>query len=349
MNPYTLKTRSRALFAASLLVTLAACGGGGGSSSQSGNSAETPTTPPPTGSVTPENSAAVASASYKSALGLLNSTFLGLDVAANPSGSTTPLATASPMGMAVPNLRLSMKRGLAGIPVGAASNQTEVACSKGGTLLLSVTDVNGNQDLDAGDSLSIDYRLCATNTAISNGKVDFRVTEYSQTSAESIVDVTLTYTALNIRTTGGLEYQYDGDIRLRAIESTSNNSTQMTVSGTRYAYRINNRTVTLSNYNNTVNIYGDQTFEYTVRGVVADSADSEAFTISTPTPLRGMINGNYPRSGKLQVAGSRTGTLAVTVREGTPESVGVLLQLDAGNDGVFEWSKSLTWAELEAS
>ena len=99
--------------------------------------------------------------------------------------------------------------GAGGAITGGTSMNT-VACSGGGTRQITTVDGNGNQHLDAGDTVSVVYSHCVTTGMVEDGTVQ------------------LTFHATPTGTVGGAAYTLDVTAGMKAYVTTETNRVRET-------------------------------------------------------------------------------------------------------------------------
>ena len=167
-----------------LVTLLAACGGGGSSSVNNPQAAGALL-------ITASNYQAVAQESMSSAYYLLQSTSLvtGAQVASD---------------------RVLLSFGLAQLPkfnqwfaaaprlvTGATTTQT-ILCSGGGSMSVSATDVNGNQQVDAGDSVSMNLANCLEGGLSMNGSMAASFTAITGNLDSNVYSAAMTMSFTNL-------------------------------------------------------------------------------------------------------------------------------------------------------
>lgn len=320
-----------------LVTLLAACGGGGGSSSVNN--------PQAAGAllITASNYQAVAQESMSSAYYLLQSTSLvtGVQVASD---------------------RVLLSFGLAQLPkfnqwfaaaprlvTGATTTQTN-SCSGGGSMSVSVTDVNGNQQVDAGDSVSMNLANCNEGGLSMNGSMAASFTALTGSLDSNVYSATMTmsFTNLTAGTSAG-SATGNGSINL-ALSSTAVNNSRVDLTVASFA--------TSDNYGGVSSTRSLQDFmisdtrtpsglgflsSTSIAGTLTSSAlESRPFTLSTVAPLLRYSSESYPSSGQLKAVGMNGSQVRFTAQSLT----NVLIELDADGNGIYEASVIKAWLDL---
>lgn len=320
------------------VLALSGCGGGGGDSS--------PNNPQPPASgmlgITASNYQAVGQATVSSALFL------------NDTGGTLTGAEAGDARL----LRSAMgvtRHVLGNVPVGAAvlagaEVRDTVACSQGGSLLLSVNDANNNGNFDLGESITVDAQACKEDGTLMQGRIGLSMQTLTGVFGSSNYSATLAMTLTGfVTTTGNDSVQGDGTLTLSLSQTSA--ATELTLATTRLA--LSGRTagqpynLTLTDTRLTVRVGtsgGGSQASITYNSTLASSGlGDKQVSITTLQPLMATGTDAYPSSGQLLVKGDAGSTLRITAINATQ----VRLELDAGGDGTFETSVVKTWAELE--
>lgn len=318
--------------AASLVLSLAACGGGGG-----GDGGITPPQASPKLAISSANYQQVSSAAVSGAMFLQDSGSL--------VGGGPRIRAMAPLQQSAGLVRRAMSVAATVRP--ASSVQTSLACSLGGQLQFTLTDANGDNQLNAGDSLVIEAQACREVDSTVSGRLTLNVasatgvfgsSSYSLSLQMSMVDFSVVSqggtTVGRGSITLSLSQQATGAADL-ALDTVELNVTH-TVAGTPSSE-------TLSNTHLAVHIEPSGRSSLTFGGSLKSSGfDNKLVDISTPTPWVQLPGDRYPSSGQLLIRGDAGSQVRVTVLNRSQ----VQLELDANGDGVFETSVIKAWTEL---
>lgn len=329
------------LLAATLILnlTLAACGGGGG-----GDSGAAVLAPAAALALTNANYNVAAQESVSSVSYILDSTSVatGAQVA-----SDAALMQAVRQQVALLGQRLAKAPKVA---VGVTQTTTE-ACQGGGSMTATANDLNGNENADPGDSISIVASNCvvAPGVTISGGfAASFTATTGNFGTVPYSATLSVTLQNFVAVTPAG--------------RSTGNGRMDMAVSET----GVNQGTVTVT----VASLSTDSTFgnltstrtltDFTARSVITPSGTgtstsstvsgtltstglgSRSVTIATVAPLVQASIAQYPSSGQLIATGSAGSKVRLTVLNVS----NVQLELDADGNGSYETSSTVAWSSL---
>jgi hypothetical protein len=319
---------------------LAACGGGGGGGSDGGgDNAQTATTP-----------LVLTAVNYES---VSQSALEGTDGLSALSASSSSVFTAVELETApawMPALVSQVKK----IKSWSVNNtailsgvQTTVsdACTYGGSMNISFNDANNNDELDAGESMSISFSNCVvSNTERINGSMSFLVNSISD-GYYSAVDFSMNLNNFSV-VSGNTTSFATGDMRLRMQEyATYTNysiginslTSSATVSGATKSYSMSGFSMTLKD---AVTANDEQTYS----GTLAMSRfNNQSVVISTTSPWLISNGASFPYSGQMIL----TGQSGSKIRISALSSSNARLEFDAAADGVYEESKVVTWASLQ--
>ena len=318
-----------------LVTLLAACGGGSSSVNN----------PQAAGAllITASNYQAVAQESMSSAYYLLQSTSLvtGAQVASD---------------------RVLLSFGLAQLPkfnqwfaaaprlvTGATTTQT-ILCSGGGSMSVSATDVNGNQQVDAGDSVSMNLANCFEGGLSMNGSMAASFTAITGNLDSNVYSaaMTMSFTNLSAGTSAG-SATGNGSISI-ALSSTAVNNSTVTLTVASFATSGNYGGVSSTRSLQDLTISDTRTpsglgflSSTSIAGTLTSSAlESRPFTLSTVAPLLRASSENYPSSGQLKAVGMNGSQVRFTAQSQT----NVLIEVDADGNNVYEASVTKQWLDL---
>jgi hypothetical protein len=318
-----------------LVTLLAACGGGSSSVNN----------PQAAGAllIAASNYQAVAQESMSSAYYLLQSTSLvtGAQVASD---------------------RVLLSFGLAQLPkfnqwfaaaprlvTGATTTQT-ILCSGGGSMSVSATDVNGNQQVDAGDSVSMNLANCFEGGLSMNGSMAASFTAITGNLDSNVYSaaMTMSFTNLSAGTSAG-SATGNGSISI-ALSSTAVNNSTVTLTVASFATSGNYGGVSSTRSLQDLTISDTRTpsglgflSSTSIAGTLTSSAlESRPFTLSTVAPLLRASSENYPSSGQLKAVGMNGSQVRFTAQSQT----NVMIEVDADGNGVYEASVTKQWLDL---
>jgi hypothetical protein len=344
---------------AALLV--AGCGGSAGGSSDS-------TSARASAAVTAANQDAVASAALNAALGGSSTTF------AVPLGTVDRAAAASAGGVTTGRglkIRLielaigstfaplqeagAIKTAMAARPQAVLTRSQ--ACAAGGSITVTLNDVDNSQAASAGDSASVAFNQCRPSaTELVNGAVNFTYTTLSVTTARTDVAAALSFTGLSAQSPGET-YSIDGAVTLSASRQGSVTTAQLVVAAGGLALA-----ATTPTHSESLTLGGALTLAVTVDDAAVPPSGGAAglttvqisgavssnrlaggtIVISTPVPLKAYESDPYPREGQIVVTGAANSKLRLTA-----VSTAVLrIELDANGDGTFESSVDRPWGDV---
>ncbi len=322
---------------------LAACGGGGGGGS-GGMVIEPPASNGPL-TITSNNYQnvavqAVSSGSYLMDAGAGN--VLGADAQTLPQ----PLQLAR--GEA---LRLAARFAQSGGAVVLGATTTVVqSCNQGGSIEVTVNDANSNQNLDAGDSMSLKAQSCRESGVTMDGSMEYAVKAATGNYGSSQFSATLGVKLNGLRVTSPAGSQTgQGEFQMTvAVTSTNSASVTMSIPSFVTSSTMAGTTVqsTLTGYNLSVSTVPSG-FGYrstlTFSGKLSSTAlEAKEITVSTPVALVQESSRAYPGSGQVLVKGGNGSQVRITAQSDGK----ALVELDANGDNVFETSTVKNWADL---
>jgi hypothetical protein len=343
MSVHAPDARSTRTLCASLVVAaLAACGGGGGDTA-----APTVAPAPAATPITTANADAAAARGYE----IANALFDASSAASQQLKAGTGANRLDLVRFSLAQIR-SLAAGQGGVgpsAKGAAltvkgTSTDSLACPSGGSITVTVTDLNNNGAADAGDSASITFNACVADGVVASGSMGFVFVSYASGAAADSTSVTVTFDALRI-VEGSNVSSATGDMTLAAtISNVSPFTTDVTLSGSTLVLVDGAENRTLAGYSGRLLIDETRrTYSYAVAGAVSGSGLPGTLTLSTPTPIAGPLAGN-PTTGQIVVTGASSSQVTLTASPPT----GVELALDANGDGMPESGRVLTWAQFDA-
>jgi hypothetical protein len=321
-----------------VLFFLAACGGGGGDGDTSPSGAtKTPL------AISGSNYVAVATESVSAVSYVMDTSdiFTGATV----SSDRLLLDFARAQALKMPGRFAAA----APMPSGTVINEVE-ACSGGGELRIALNDVNNNQDLDPGESLTIVAAQCVEFDSKFNGTMAVQLVGMTGDPAGDVysMNVTITLTDLSVTMPGGSE-SGNGSMAM-AISMTAPNTGEMaltfdslTTSGS-LAGASYSRTMWDFKLRDTYAIVNNVARDsLTVSGVLGSSElDSKAVTLSTLAPMVRLGLDEYPSSGQILATGAASSKMRLTAMNAAT----VLIEVDADGNGSFETSVTRPWSDL---
>lgn len=318
------------------LALLAACGGGGDSGGE--------TTPPVAGplQITSDNYQTVAQQAVSSMSYLLDSSQLvtGAQVATRPALAAVAWRQF---------VKLPRQLAAPGWVTGATMTET-MTCSGGGRIEATFNDVNGNQDIDAGESATMIAMGCVEDGVTINGTLGFTVNSLTGDLNGDVYGASIGITLSSFSVTSGGGNQSASGTMAIDIAATGPNASTLKVSvgslSLTSSFGGTTDTVLMQNYvlNQTLAPMGNGSSTSTsVSGVFASSAlRARSVTLSTGIPFVELPNDAYPSSGQMSVTGVDGSKVRLTAQNATT----VLLDLDANGDGTYETSVSRAWSSL---
>lgn len=328
-------------------VALVACGGGGGGEDGPANPA-TPTTPTNPGSggqavITQDNYVAVAREALSTSAFLVDASsfVLGADI----SNADVLMRFAQQQLLKLP------QRGARNpaTAIGVSQSFTE-PCDTGGSVTVTDTDLNGNGNVDPGDSVTVRPNNCGFGGQVLNGELSLTLSSVSGIPGEDIYpwSVTGTFRFNNLRSqVGNNQSTASGDMTLTA-SARSRFSQEVSLSTPRFAvtssYNGAVTNQTLSDYSTTVKTEASGAGLAGIssaQGTLTTSAFG-SLNVQTPTPFTRVGSQLYPSSGQAVVTGAGGSKVRVTANSATS----VTVSLDANGDGTYETSVNKPWSEL---
>lgn len=228
-----------------------------------------------------------------------------------------------------------------------ASETETMSCPRGGSMTITGTDANGNEEPDAGDSLSMVFSNCRSDVDESvDGTLSMAFTSVTQNSSGVSISGTMT---MDLSTVDGDEQTtVKGEVTMH-LASLSPSRAQLDLAVTGSALRASVRTATRSEtiaYESgfAISMIGDVggSGSYTVDGDITSSMLAGRISIDTIQPFVQFADADYPSSGAMRVLGSGGSQLHLTALSGAQ----VLLELDTDGNGNYESSKTFTWEAL---
>lgn len=226
---------------------------------------------------------------------------------------------------------------------GVTSTET-IYCTGGGSIALQVTDVNGNQLPDAGDTVTMNSQNCTESGAVINGTLSVTINSFSGDIDALPFSAGMSVTSSNFRATySGMTESITGTMKmLMSVNSqssmttdvTSNTTTRITGGGKDETYQMNGYRVRTQFSSNQAQITLDGSIN-------VPSLGANAVTISTTSPFIS-YNQSNPAQGQALISAANGGQIRFTANS----TANALIEFDAGGDGTYETSKTESWNNL---
>jgi hypothetical protein len=337
-----------------LILGLTACGGGGSSGdaasgSSGGGTPFPPQTPLVYGGVT--TAATVSSTNA----GTLASNVMGASSTTGGSGSVVGVnvqsdATASGntgvvglMSRVAVDMRPSdLARAQSAAAMAGAAIDRTVACESGNMHITgTVSDTNGT------GSVNVAYNMCRTGGDTINGPAALRIDAYDAANAV-VTDGTLTVTRINI-TGPGLNSDFTGTLRTQVNEGSQTQQLTGNIITQDNTTQRQTQTQNLVVVNQYDNVLAPTFYTQSISGRVFDSQQGYVDVSTTTAPFTSpwgplyfaTTSQSFPDWGIINLNGTNS-TVKIT-------SLGADLakvEVDANNDGTFENSARMRWAEF---
>ncbi len=308
------------VFFSSVLVSIAACSSGGGGGDSSDENSEPV-------AITQDNGREIA-ATGMSASEIVNDQRDSTDLLQSGNGSNS--ATASVNSLWAKSGKL----------IGKASQSQTLDCESG-TMTLAATDANNNQELDAGDSFSIEFDDCVltegTSTSRGNGKVTMKINSFSEDGKN--VNVTATYDDLTV-VEDGKSNSIDGSMTMDV--ATNGDTVTATVSGKKMVFTEDKDTGTLADFTfrSTINEL-TQAWTNSIDATVSSSEIKGKIEITTPLELQG-VGENNPTIGEVKMEGANSTFVSLNADTGNIDTLILTIF-----DGSVTKSDEIRWDELD--
>jgi hypothetical protein len=314
---------------------LAACGGGGGGGNSPNSAQNTP------------KSLALNERNYVEVSQTVLDGTESLSTLASTNSSLLAGAQVSGQAEWMPALLSQLRKAKTLVPQGSAHlagavTSESVACDISGSILVSFNDVNGNDELDPGDSFSMRFNDCVTSDGRLNGGFEAVFNNVSD-GAVFVMDASIRLNDFSL-VAGSSEARASGDMRLKLEEQFNRTTVEVTGKEMKSSNTLAGVTsgVDLSNYSTTLVdsfTVDSQTFE----GVLSlRSYDSQRVSIRTTQTWLIQNGGTYPYAGQMEVTGAAGSKLRLTAQS----SSWVRMELDANGDGFYEKIETRLWSSL---
>jgi hypothetical protein len=222
-----------------------------------------------------------------------------------------------------------------------------LACNAGGSITYVTTDVNGNDQPDAGDSLAATFNSCGYLGATVTGSMTILIaTTPTGDLAGYPFSVGLTMVFNNLRIAGSAYTSTaNGDITLQTSRSAffiGTDRVSVTSFSAVAAVGATTRTRTVSEYVATLD-FGASESNTRFSGTVASSElGNQSVVIASTNDFKRRYTEAYPYQGAATSTGANGGKVGLTVVDATT----VTLSLDANGDGTAEQSTNVAWDSL---
>jgi hypothetical protein len=328
--------------AVAALMTLAACGGGGGGVGGDQGTSLLPGATPL--AITASNYVAVAQQAVTATTLLLDAPGLITAAQVAPGGQVL-IGFARAQFSRLPGWFAAAPQ----LASGVVSNDT-VACTGGGTITGTVSDLNGNKIVDAGDSATLVANNCVEFGVTLNGTLAFTVRTLTGSLDSNVFNASFDIRLSNLRATSPAgTVAASGNISETLISSDLNaGSADVTLSGMTIAGTFGglSDTLTLQDWHmvSTVTPLGSlSSTSTTVSGSIVSAAlQSKAVSIATQQPFVQIGGNDYPSSGQFTASGAAGSKLRVTAQDASH----LRIELDADGNGAYETSITRLWSEL---
>lgn len=223
---------------------------------------------------------------------------------------------------------------------------TTQACASGGSLTVTKTDLNGNNQADVGDSVSLVASNCVFQGSTLNGGLSLTLNSINgNTSAPPFAAAfTMTFSNLSARSATATSTGNGTLVLALNVKSSTDQSFSLTASKFTTAATYGSATYNRSIEGYTVNMgLTASTSTTSATGTLTSSAfDSKFVTIDTPVPFVRQLSQPRPASGQATVTGANGATVRLTALSSTQ----VRIELDADANGTYETSVIKLWSEL---
>lgn len=209
-------------------------------------------------------------------------------------------------------------------------------CAGGGTLTLSVSDKNNNEQLDEGESVSMSFNNCSYEDVVLNGSMSLMINavtgDVETGSGNWILSVTAEIDDFSA-SANGESYSMDGDFDLSASHDATLGVTEVDMQASNFIYTEGSEVARLSNFDYAGSVDSSIPAKYTISYdfIFASSSIGGVVTVITNTPFKGQGE-NPPDSGKLTLTGANNASVVV-------EAIGngqATISIDASGDGDFD-------------
>ena len=322
------------------VVVLAACGGGGGG----GGGGSTPAVPL---GISAANAPAVSGATYDN--GQLVFTASALSSAATGVSASSPAQRFDLARFARAQLTKLAGVQSNGVVVATGAQVTKSQpCGSGGSVAVTLDDLDGNNKLSAGETIKADFTNCVESGLTLNGSFTLNAVSLAGDPSQSgagpyNITVDFTFSGLSVVETSNT-FLINGGFRLGLVTNdriTLNSS----ISGASLTATVNSDNTTLSNFADTLTENSTTgAYSYTSKGTLYSSKLGGTVTFETIASFQG-VGSDYPSSGVMKVTGANQTSLQFTA----VDSGNTKLEVDTNGDSAFEATINKTWAEIDAA
>lgn len=318
---------------------LSACGGGGGGDSNSGGG----TTPTPV-AVTSGNYVAVATEGTATTAQAQNqkssSLLVGVSTSSRPSW----------LQFGLDQLPLVEQEFGAPATLAGVTSTHSYQCSKSGSFDMTVTDVNGNNKVDAGDSLVMVYHNCVDTNSSTDGTMAFifnAAWNGSTSSSAYQIDMTMQFSSVRTVDTSG-SHSVDGSLRITSVRTNGAHSGYDSISSP--SLNVQEAVAGQTTNNSLTNFkakatYGstEVTSTFSSDSITLSSQSGGTVALATVVPFRQRYTDSYPYTGTMTFTGSGTGSASLKALSATQ----VQLSYDANGDGTYENTAVKSWSSID--
>ncbi len=224
------------------------------------------------------------------------------------------------------------------------------SCPGGGSIAVTVHDVNGNGKLDAGDSFTMDMTRCQYPGMTLDGSLAVSVNTLAGDMSTNIYALGASLTFTNLTTTTAASTTSGNGIIGLALSSRGLNDQTASITSpslvTLQTYANVSQSLTLTNVSVTQTLTPTGTgfsSSFAASGSFGSSAfNNNSLTLTNITPFVRSSTQNYPASGQLVVADATHRQVRMTALDSTR----VQIEVDAGANGRYDLSVTKLWSEL---
>lgn len=331
---------SQSLTGLSLVAFLGACGGGGGDGIGSENG-PAPVAAPAT--LTPANYVAAAQETLSSNAYLLDASSFVIGAQVTDPNVLIRFGqnqlTKLPGWFANATLQA----------VGVTQSSTE-PCDGGGALTIVENDINGNEEVDPGDSVQLTANNCSFEGTVLNGQLNLTVNSirgnldsYPYTLSATVRFINFTAQSASDRAVGNGSLTMDVQASSSNVQTVKLSTPDFTMATT---YSGAATSHTLQDYETNLQIGSTgsvTTWTSSVNGTLTSSAfDGRSVRIETPTSFVRSGSQTYPATGSALITGAAGSKVRVTAVNATT----VTIDLDADGNGSYETTVNKRWSEM---
>ena len=333
------------IFKVSMLLSMAsllvACGGGGGGGSSSSAAPGPGTTPAGPLTITPANALAAAKAMNAS---LVFTAGAGTQAANAPNAAVVSVTGKGfnivDFSSALFEKVNSLKSQLIPTAIGIVSIRNS-PCKGGGSVDVTLDDVDNSGALSTGDRLSLIYNNCTERGVTVSGGLSISNFFFLKPSSVAFSSSgTISFNSF-IYSDGLTNGTMNGTFNF-SVSTNDGNFITSTITGASLTVTETSTTLILSGYSmDQTNDISTGAFTLSANGTVNSSALGGSVTFTTSTPFRGTGTSN-PNTGVVKINGVGS-SVTLTVLDST----NVRLDVDSNGDGVTNSVINTTWAVLD--